>query len=435
MLKNYTAVIQAGGKGTRMRELTKDEIPKPLLSIAGEPLIKRQIDSLKRCGIENVVIIVGHLAKKIEEYLKDGREIGVHIRYIKEEVPLGSAGALFLLKDLLGENNIVLIYGDLMFEIDLERMISFHRSKCSLITLLAHPNSHPYDSDLLLIDNEDRIIGIDSKNNNRAYWYKNVVNAGIYVINNSICKSLDRCEKLDLEKDIVSPHISNGDVFGYRTSEYVKDAGTPDRFYSVEEDIQNGLPERKCLKNRQKAIFLDRDGTINRYRGLVYDEDAFELEDMVNDAIRLINKSGFLTIVVTNQPVVARGLCELKDVERIHMKMETLLGINGAYLDDIIFCPHHPDKGFPEENVAFKIKCKCRKPDVGMIESMVSIHNIDIESSWIIGDSTVDIMTGKNAGLHTALVLTGQAGKDGKYDVKPDIVSENLFEAVKEIIG
>lgn len=433
-MHNITAVIQAGGLGTRMKSLTHDIIPKPMLELNGKPLLTRQIENLVRYGIKDIILIIGHLGHKIREYYKNGEAFGINISYIEEKEPLGSAGALFLLKDLLGDNDIVLIYGDLMFDIDLERMISFHRSKRALITLLAHPNSHPYDSDLLLIDSENRVTGIDSKNSNRSYWYRNIVNAGIYIINNSICRSLDKCEKLDLERDIILPHVSNGNVFGYCTSEYVKDAGTPDRFYSVEEDIQKGLPERKCLKNKQKAIFLDRDGTINRYRGLVYDEDAFELEDMVNDAIRLINKSGFLAIVVTNQPVVARGLCDLKDVERIHMKMETLLGREGAYLDDLIFCPHHPDKGYPEENPVYKIKCKCRKPDVGMIESMMSIHNIDIEKSWIIGDSTVDIMTGKNAGLHTALVMTGQAGKDGKYDVKPDIVCKSLLEAVERIL-
>jgi histidinol-phosphate phosphatase family protein len=149
----------------------------------------------------------------------------------------------------------------------------------------------------------------------------------------------------------------------------------------------------------------------------------------------LINASGYLAIVVTNQPVVARGLCQMEDVERIHKKLETLLGQEGVYLDEIRFCPHHPDKGYPEENPAYKIPCHCRKPDIGMLEDCAQKYNVDLTASWVVGDTTVDIQTGKNAGTKTALVLTGDAGKDGKYDVEPDITCQNLKEAVIQILN
>ena len=161
--------------------------------------------------------------------------------------------------------------------------------------------------------------------------------------------------------------------------------------------------------------------------------NEFELIDGVSKAIKKMNESGYLTIVVTNQPVVARGLCQIEDVERIHRKMETLLGQEGVYLDDICYCPHHPDKGYPEENPAYKIPCHCRKPDIGMLEDCVRKYNIDLAASWVVGDTTVDIQTGKNAGTKTALVLTGDAGKDGKYHVQPDLVARDLLEAIKEI--
>ncbi len=219
-------------------------------------------------------------------------------------------------------------------------------------------------------------------------------------------------------------------LFRSQTTEYIKDAGTPGRFHEVSTEQKNGLWERKNFGKKQKCIFLDRDGTLNVYKGLIADIDAFELEKEAAEPVGLINKSGYLAIVVTNQPVVARGMCEIADVEHIHRKMEVLLGRQGAYVDDIIFCPHHPDKGYPEENPKYKISCTCRKPDTGMIVRMAQKHNIDLSESYLIGDSTVDIRTGMNAGLKTVLVKTGQAGMDGKYDVKADYEADNILEAV-----
>ena len=179
---------------------------------------------------------------------------------------------------------------------------------------------------------------------------------------------------------------------------------------------------------------MDRDGTINQYKGLVYKEEDFTLENCAVDAIRKINQSGRLGIVITNQPVVARGLCEIENVENIHKKMETLLGKEGVFLDDVFYCPHHPDKGYLEENPAYKIPCECRKPKTGMIREAAERYNIELAGSWMIGDTTMDIQTGINAGMRTALVLTGEAGNDKKYDVKPDLVCRDLLDAVEKIL-
>lgn len=434
MKNKYVAVIQAGGKGTRMVELTHDEIPKPLLRINGKPMIQWQIENLREYGINDICIIIGHLGEKIEEYFGDGSGLGVSINYIREESPLGSAGALYYLKDILGNKNIILVFGDVMMKLDWKRMINFHENKSSKATLLVHPNAHPYDSDLLLMDDECRVVGIDSKNNIRDYWYKNLVNAGIYILDNEVLNNFDKPQKKDLEKDILAPMVNEGIVYGYRTPEYVKDAGTPERFFKCCKEQKEGIWDSKCLTNKQKAVFIDRDGTINKFNGLIYKEEDFVLEKNASAAIRRLNEVGYLAICVTNQPVVARGLCEIEDVENIHNKLETLLGNDGAYLDDIIFCPHHPDKGYPEENPVYKIKCNCRKPATGMIDKMVEKYNIDLQGSYMIGDSTIDVMTGMNAGLRTILVKTGQAGSDGKYKVRADFEVEDLLSAIGKII-
>lgn len=184
----------------------------------------------------------------------------------------------------------------------------------------------------------------------------------------------------------------------------------------------------------KKCIFLDRDGTINVYKCLLHDKGDLVLEEKAAEAIKMINDSEYICIVVSNQPVVARNLCTLEEAWEINNKLEELLDkANGAYLDDIFMCPHHPDRGYPEENKEYKIVCDCRKPKIGMIKEAAKKHNIDLTKSYIIGDTTIDIMTGINAGLKTILVKTGLGGTDNKYDVRPDYVAENLLEAVKII--
>lgn len=429
------AVIMAGGKGTRLAALTKDEIPKPMVPVAGKPLLLWQVERLKENGITDIIMVIGHLGEKIQEYFGDGSGLGVQIQYFVETEPLGTAGSFFYLKDMLKDDTFVMMSGDLFFDIDFERMIRFHKEKQSAATLFVHPNGHPHDSDLLVLDSEDRAVRFDSKHNVRDYWYDNCVNAGIFVFDKTICDRVSEPVKRNLENDVIKGMIEDGiPVYGYRSPEYVKDVGTVDRINQALADIESGFIADKCLKQKQRCIFMDRDGTINQYRGFVYKEEDFELEECALEAIKKINKSGYLGIVVTNQPVVARGLCEIEDVERIHKKLATILGREGVYLDDILFCPHHPDKGFPEENPAYKIPCECRKPKTGMIEKAAAKYNIDLSQSWIIGDTTMDLQTGVNAGLRTALVMTGEGGKDKKYDVTPDVVAKDLLEVVETIL-
>lgn len=429
------AVIMAGGKGTRLAALTKDEIPKPMIPIMGKPLLEWQIEQLKSNGITDVIMVIGHLGDKIKAYFGDGQAYGINVQYVEEKEPLGTAGAFYFLKELLREQYFLLVFGDVFFDIDIARLERFHCEKEAVATLFVHPNGHPFDSDLVTLDRNGKVENLDSKLNDRDYWYDNCVNAGLYILNREICESVAVPVKTDLEKDILIPLINDsGSVYGYRSPEYIKDVGTVERIEKTIEDIENGFITDKCLKKKQKCIFLDRDGTINQHRGLVYKEEDFILESCAIEAIRRINESGRLGIVISNQPVVARGLCDIKDVENIHKKLSTLLGKEGVYLDDILYCPHHPDKGYPEENPLYKIPCECRKPKTGMIAEAVKRYNIDLRDAWIIGDTTMDIQTGKNAGIKTALVMTGEGGKDRKYDVQPDFVCKNLLEAVDKIL-
>jgi D-glycero-D-manno-heptose 1,7-bisphosphate phosphatase len=215
-------------------------------------------------------------------------------------------------------------------------------------------------------------------------------------------------------------------MFVYDSPEYVKDMGTPDRYEGVCRDYKSGVVINKNLSKKQRAIFLDRDGTINKYVGFLRNIDDFELIDGVAEAIRKINSSGYLAIVVTNQPVIARGEVTFEQLSEIHNKMETLLGEKGAYLDGIYFCPHHPHKGYEGEITELKIDCDCRKPKAGMLFNASKDFNIDLTQSWMIGDGENDILCGKNAGCHTAFIGD---------NTQADIVGKDLYECINKILG
>lgn len=426
------AVIMAGGKGTRLQSISKD-IPKPLFPVLGKPILEYQIESLKKSSVTDVTIIVGHLGQAIKDYFQDGSKWGVKIDYITEEYPLGTAGALFYLKNKL-HDDFFLLFGDLILDVDWYRFMDFHKKNGGAITLYGHPNAHPYDSDVIVTENHGKVVRIESKNEPRDFYYHNFVNAGIYCMSPIVLETIHAPQKLDLEKTVIANQIEGGHVYAYKSTEYVKDMGTPDRLESVTRDIRNGVVESRSLRKKQKAVFLDRDGTINILKGFLNSATDFELIPGVSDAIRDLNTSKYLAIVATNQPVVARGECSLEELEQIHMRLETELGRAGAYIDDLFFCPHHPHKGYEGEISALKIDCECRKPKIGMLLRAAEKYNIDLSASWYVGDTTTDVQTGINAGMRTILVHTGEAGNDGKFAVKADYEVRNLCEAVRIIL-
>lgn len=413
-------VIMAGGKGTRIASVRND-VPKPMISICGKPILEYQIENLKACGLTDIILVIGYLGDKIKDYFSDGSKFGVKIEYFIENHPLGTAGALFKMPQLT--EDFLLLCGDVIMDVDFNRFIEFHKSHNAWTSLMSHPNSHPFDSSLLVTETEapktmggmpkdtHKVIRWMAKEDERTY-YKNRVNAGIEIISPELLKETKKNfiprhpetpDKIDLDRDVLKPNIKSGRIFAYDTPEYIKDMGTPERYYEVENDIVSGMVHSRNLKNKQKAIFLDRDGTINKMAGFITKPEQFELIDGAAEAIKTINKSGYLAIVVTNQPVIARGDCTFEELQAIHDKMETELGKEGAFIDAIYICPHHTDKGFQGERLEYKCDCDCRKPKPGLLLQAAKDFNIDLSKSYMVGDSDSDVKAGENAGVKSVI--------------------------------
>lgn len=417
-------VIMAGGKGTRIASVASD-IPKPMIPVSGKPVLEHEIECLRGQGFTDLIITVSHLGHIIINYFGDGSKFGVHIEYFVEETPLGNAGALLRLKEQLTED-FLLLNADAVFDIDFNRFVGFHRKHGGLATLFTHPNNHPYDSGLIVADEAGRVTRWLTKEDDRKGYYRNRVNAGLHVLSPKLLDQVFDTPKVDLDRQILKPLAGTGEMYVYDSPEYVRDMGTPERYVAVCRDFEEGKVQARNLKNKQRAIFLDRDGTINEYVGFLRDINDFRLIEGVSDAIKRINQSGYLAIVVTNQPVIARGEVTVPQLNEIHNKMEMLLGADGAYLDAIYYCPHHPHKGYEGEIPELKIDCDCRKPKAGMLRRAAQEFNIDLSQSWMVGDGENDLLCGQNGGCKTAMI-----GEDPRADV----CGKNLKDCIQKILG
>ena len=415
------AVVMAGGKGTRMASLCA-ELPKPMLPLSGKPILTREIEVLAREGFTDVILVIGHLGDAIKNHFGDGSAFGVRITYCEEREPLGTAGALALLKNDLADDDFLLLNGDLLFDVDLSRFLAYHREKGGIATILTHPSSHPHDSVLVACDENDRVTDFLAPDSARV-GVRNRTNAGLHFFSPAILSRFHEIQKTDLDRDVLAPLAAEGGLFAYHSPEYVKDVGTPQRLNEGERDLRLGLVTGN-LKTPQAAVLLDRDGTVNRHVGFVTSPNEVELLPRAAEAIARLNARRIPVIVVTNQPVIARGEVTKQGLDAIHARLEALLSEKGAYLTDIFTCPHHPDGGFEGEVAALKRPCNCRKPAPGLLLEAARKYNLSLERSYMIGDSESDMEAARRAGCHTAAI--------GALDA--ELRGEDLYDCIDQIL-
>lgn len=420
-------VVLAGGKGTR---LGLDGVPKVMVPVDGVPLLERILRSAVAHGFTDILILTGYLGNLIEDHFGDGSRFGGRIEYVRETQPLGTAGCFNQVRDRLTEPFLVL-YGDVLMDVDLSAFARTAAAKGGVGTLFAHPNDHPFDSDLLEIDVDGRIVAVHPKPHAAGDHFPNLVSAALYVLSPSALNFVARDGMSDWGRDVFPRIAREAPLYAYRSCEYAKDIGTPDRLAKAERQLREGRLEKLALRVNKPALFLDRDGVINQERGGLHAADGVALIPGAAAAIRSFNEAGIPVICVTNQPDLAKGMMSWDDLRAVTGEIDHQLAAEaGAYLDDLFVCPHHPEKGWPGEVAELKVECDCRKPGDGLLRRAAQFHNIDLSRSWLVGDRYCDIAAASSVGARSVLVSTGHAGDDrSRFSVEPDRRAADLASA------
>jgi histidinol-phosphate phosphatase family protein len=429
-------VIVAGGMGTRLAAATGG-LPKALVPISGQPVLERQLVLARDHGVTRALLLLGHGANRVIDWLQKRPVDGMTIDWLVESEPLGNGGALVAALPRL-EARFLVFFADQVMNFDIGRFVGHHATFGNDVTVVVHPNDHPHDSDLLEVDDGGRVTALHKPPHPADRPLRNVVNAATYVIERSSLEAVvdSSQRRADLARDFLPRMIAAGVRVGaYRSREYLKDMGTPERLAKVERDLEAGVVTRRLAANAMPGILLDRDGTVNVEVGRITRPDDLVLIPGIGEAINRAHAAGYLVGVVTNQPVVARGDVTMAELDAIHGRMETLLAESRAFLDGIYVCPHHPDGGFPGEVVSLKGPCVCRKPATGLVDQAVAELGLDTSLSWLIGDTTSDVQCAVAAGLFPVLVGTGHAGGDGRFATDAALRFDDAPTAIDFIVN
>lgn len=432
-MENVQVVVLMGGTGSRLADMTKS-VPKPMLSVCGEPFFLYQFRLLLLAGFKKFLFLVGYYAEQIRDYFADGSKYGVQIDYCYDGPDrLGTAGAIVQAYDKL-DDSFLLLYGDTLLDIDYYEIVyRFYLGKLNEQTSL-----------MAVYRNEDRldISNVNFKDGVIVEYNKRIptetmhyIDYGISAFDRKVFAGFQRGDYVDLS-DIQMKQASEKLMTACVVRKRFYEIGTPVSFAYFEEYAQ----KRYCQP--QRAVFVDRDGVINE---IVLNDDTGQLDsplgidefsfmDGAVEGLRTLKEKGYLLFIITNQPAAAKGKTSLERLYDVNGHMLDKLNANGIEIDDIQMCPHHPT-GSSRSGEKFLIrKCGCRKPGIKMIDNILKKYCIDIKTSYMIGDSFTDIQAGKRAGLRTAFI------GDFKCDVcrmlsqnKPDLMGKSLVEIAKKL--
>ena len=414
-------VFAAGGRGSRIQSINS-AVPKPLIPVAGKPVLQWEIEELVSQGFQDFIITVSYKGAQIKDYFGDGTDFGCHIDYFWEEQPLGNAGGLFKLWEAkrLSDPFLFLI-ADACFSVNFNRMLAYHEARGGLATLFTHPNSHPADSSLLVTadDGSGRVVEWFGKEDVRPRWYKNCVNAGLQILStellrisgilSSMAGDGEGQRKVDLDRDLLKPLLSTKQIYSYSSPEICRDMGVPERFYEVSRLVEEGLVECRNLKYRQRAVFIDGEGMIRVNSGFPADSEDIEFISVAAEAIRKLNDQ-YLVIMITNPSVVTKKNRQFSDIEQTHKRIETLLGNEGAYLDHLC---HYCDGRDKKEELFYRLADE---------------FNISFKQSWVIGEGKGVVDVGKKTGCSTILIC------DYNRDYGQDGTAVSLSDAVRMVL-
>lgn len=429
-------VVLMGGRGERLSGITAG-LSKAMVDIQGKPFFYYQLQLMAAAGLNKFVFCVGYQGEAIKSYFKDGRQYGINIRYLQDGyMPLGTAGALRNALPLL-EDEFMVAYGDTYLDVDYAEIMYMHsylraREKTNA-TMVVYKNNNRFDRSNVIFE-RGRILRYDKFNFSPAMRY---IDSGITLMNKRAVRSTPAGKFSDLS-DVYKKMVAAKQMSGYEVKSRFYEIGRPAALTEFKKFIR--LRESRG----KEAIFLDRDGTLNR---LCFNRRTGEIDSplrpeelrllpRVISALQILKSLGYLLIVVTNQPAAAKGKTSLLQLYRVNNRFKDLFAKNNIFFDDVLICPHYPLSS-PSTKESFLIKpCSCRKPKAGMLNLAIKKFNIKRTDSYIVGDSHTDILAGEAARLKTVLLgRPGGIATKAMKNRKPDHLFENLFCFANKLRG
>ena len=375
-MKSLDLVILCGGKGSRLKNLTKNT-PKPLLLTGKRSFLRNLLNFYIKYNFQNIYFLAGFKGDKIYKLYHNKVFNCIKTKVEIEKKPLGTGGSLYYLKKKI-KNDFIVINGDSYLDYDFSEFLKFKKKKNKII-LIQNKN---YKSNTKLsnlnLDKKNKSIILDNKSK--------FMNAGVYYFKKNILNFVEK-KKMSLENDIIPKLIQKKILFGFVSKNYFIDIGIK----------QNLSYARKTLEKflNKPALFLDRDGVINKDLGYVHKYSQFFWNKKIFKIIKYYINKNYLIFIVSNQSGIARGYFKIKDFWKLHDKIKIFLQSRDIYIDEVVFCPHHVDGKIKK----YSTRCKCRKPKIGMINYLKRNWSININKSLMIGDQFSDYLFAKKAGL------------------------------------
>lgn len=387
MLNDIEWLVLAGGQGTRS---ANPSLPKILQAVEDTTILELLLDSMTSTGCQKVTFVLKHGIEQVVSHLeKSNTDLDWAIH---EDPGAGPVQALKSAASKVKARHIGCILGDTAMDAPLDWFFTEHIESGASASIVVRQSTHLSDSDTFVLTHDGRTAGFKGKSDKESAFIGQLWGAsGILFLETNLALSLPR-QGSDVASSIVAG-IGAQEVNCIRSSFYHKDSGTSGRLDAIRHDRKSGLLGSRSQKHSsRRALFIDRDGTL--VPDLPEGRTELVAEDInakVLSTIELAKETGVPVFLVTNQPAIAKGFLSIADVYKVHNELQSVLkSLAGVVLDDIAFCPHHPDLGFPGENLAYKMQCECRKPSPGMVEELCRVHNVDPERSAIIGDSYAD---------------------------------------------